>query len=208
MRKPIIWTTAVAGAVVLIGAGAAVAVAATSTPTAVPSAASSTTSSDDGSGPDATPGPSTAFASDIEGAIAAALAEAGPGTVVDADIDDDLSHAYEIDIRLDDGGFVEVKLDRDLNIVRVSNDDSDSERDDDGRDGSRDDSSPDGDAVTDVSAFDEASAAALAHVGAGTVVSVEYSDDVDHLYEVEIDFGNGEDVDVELDAQFAVVEVD
>ena len=208
MRKPIIWITAVAGAVVLIGGGAAVAVAATSTPTAVPSAASSTTSSDDGSGPDATPGPSRAFASDIEGAIAAALAEAGPGTVVDADIDDDLSHAYEIDIRLDDGGFVEVKLDRDLNIVRVSNDDSDSERDDDGRDGSRDDSSPDGDAVTDVSAFDEASAAALAHVGAGTVVSVEYSDDVDHLYEVEIDFGNGEDVDVELDAQFAVVEVD
>ena len=51
----------------------------------------------------------------------------------------------------------------------------------------------------------KASAAALAHVGSGTVASVELSDDSDHVYEVEIELAGGEDVDVELDADFAVV---
>ena len=55
---------------------------------------------------------------------------------------------------------------------------------------------------------DAAAEAALAHVGSGTVVSVELSDDADHVYEVEIDLGNGDDVDVELDGSFTVVKAD
>ena len=58
---------------------------------------------------------------------------------------------------------------------------------------------------------DAASAAALATLPAGTtgtVTEVERSDDFDHAYEVEITLDNGQDVDVELDASFAVVKVD
>ncbi|MEC5183981.1 putative membrane protein YkoI [Cryobacterium sp. MP_3.1] len=58
---------------------------------------------------------------------------------------------------------------------------------------------------------DAASAAALATLPAGTVgtvTEVERSDDFDHAYEVEITLENGQDVDVELDAAFAVLKVD
>ena len=41
----------------------------------------------------------------------------GPGTVVDIDIDDNAAYAYELDILLDAGGVVEVKLDASLNVV-------------------------------------------------------------------------------------------
>ena len=40
------------------------------------------------------------------------------------------------------------------------------------------------------------------------VTSVELSDDADHVYEVEIDLGDGKDVDVELDGAFTVVKAD
>ena len=58
---------------------------------------------------------------------------------------------------------------------------------------------------------DAASAAALATLPAGTVgtiTEVERSDDFDHAYEVEVTLENGQDIDVELDASFAVVKVD
>ena len=192
MRKPIIWITSIAGAAVLIAGGTAVAVAANTPNTFAPLAV-----------PGSTPSASS-LPSDLAGAITAALAEVGPGTVIDADTDDNANHAYEIDILLDSGGVVEVKLDRSLNVVSTQDDNrSDDQSDDDSRDGSVDD-----DAVPDAATVERASEAALAHVGSGTVVSVEYSDDSDHLYEVEIDLANGEDIDVELDAQFAVVKAD
>ncbi len=198
MRKPIIWITSIAGAAVLIGGGTAIAFATGSIPNA-PSP--SATLSDDDSSRSATASPSaSAVPDDLEGAIAAALAEVGPGTVIDADTDDNAAYAYEIDIRLDAGGVVEVKLDSSLDVVSTG-------ADDDSGDDSADDSRGD-DAVPDAAAVDKASAAALAHVGSGTVTSVELSDDSDHVYEVEIDLGDGEDVDVELDAQFAVVKAD
>jgi uncharacterized membrane protein YkoI len=133
----------------------------------------------------------------LDAAMAAALAEAGAGTVTDADVDDDASHAYEIDIRLDAGGSVEVKLDRDLNVVSVSRDDDDDE--DDGFDDGR---------AIDPADRQRAIDAALAHAGGGTVSEVELSDDDDRVWEVEVQLPNGGDLDVELDAAFAVVEAD
>lgn len=201
MRKPIIWITTAAGAAALVAAGTAVAFAAGTLPVAASptsTASPAPTASPAGDAPAPT---ASAFPSDIEAAIAAALAEVGAGTVLDADVDDDTAHAYEIDIRLEDGRIVEVALDRDLNVVRVE-DETDSGRDD------RSGDSLDDDAVPDAAAADAVAAAALAHVGSGTVVSVELSDDADHLYEVEIDLGDGEDIDVELDAEFTVVKAD
>ncbi|WP_404434167.1 hypothetical protein LG299_06315 [Microbacterium lacus] len=191
MRKPIIWITSVTGAAVLIAGGTAVAVAASNTPSLAPISTSSSVE----------PSPASVEASDLEGAIAAALAAVGPGVVLDADVDDNAAYAYEIDVRLDAGGVVEVKLDSDLNVVSTEDDDlSDDDFSDDG--------GTDDDTVTDAAIVERASAAALAHVGSGTVVSVENSDDSDHIYEVEIDLGNGEDIDVELDGDFAVVKAD
>lgn len=110
--------------------------------------------------------------------------------MIEADTDDDATHAYEIDIVLDAGGAVEVKLDASFVVVSIEPDDIDD------------------DVVTDQATIGQVSAVALAHVGAGTVVSVEASDDDDHAWEVEIDLGNGEDVDVELDAQLNVLRMD
>jgi len=53
-----------------------------------------------------------------------------------------------------------------------------------------------------------ASDAALAEVGSGTVIDVESSDDADHAFEVDVRLDDGSEVEVELDANFAVVRVD
>ena len=58
------------------------------------------------------------------------------------------------------------------------------------------------------SALENASDAALAEVGQGTVSEAERSNDLDHAYTVEVRLDNGDDVDVELDEQFDVVRVD
>lgn len=156
--------------------------------------------------PAATPG---AADDDLDAAIAAALAEVGGGTVVDADRDDNVDYSYEIDVRRESGGVVEVKLDAEFAIVSVGQDDDDRDDSSDDRDDATDDSSSgDDEAVTDAQERKRAADAALAEVGKGTVVSVEYSDDADHVFEVEVELGDGEDVDVELDADFAVVKVD
>ena len=193
MRKPIIWITSIAGAAVLIAGGTAVAVAAaSSSPSPAPS-----TSVGDGANKSASPSPSASpSSSDLEAAITAALAEVGPGIVIDADTDDDAGYAYEIDVLLDAGGVIEVMLDSSLNVVSTQDDGGDDST------GAGDDAVPDADAV------EKASAAALAHVGSGTVVSVELSDDSDHVYEVEIALAGGDEVDVELDEDFTVVKAD
>jgi len=56
--------------------------------------------------------------------------------------------------------------------------------------------------------LENASEAALAEVGEGTVSEAERSDSLDHAYSVEVRLDNGRDVDVELDEQFEVVRVD
>lgn len=58
-------------------------------------------------------------------------------------------------------------------------------------------------------ALQRASDAALAAVGGGTVREAKNADaDELHTYEVEIDLSNGEDVEVDLDENFEVVDID
>lgn len=53
-------------------------------------------------------------------------------------------------------------------------------------------------------ALEQASAAALAHTGGGTVTETEVGDE-ESLYEVEVTLDDGSQVDVQLDADFNVV---
>jgi uncharacterized membrane protein YkoI len=54
------------------------------------------------------------------------------------------------------------------------------------------------------SALEQASAAALAHTGGGTVADTEVGDE-DSYYEVEVQRPDGSEVDVQLDENFRVV---
>jgi uncharacterized membrane protein YkoI len=125
--------------------------------------------------------------------------------VSDAERSDARDHAYTVEVRLDNGDDVDVELDEQFDVVRV-----------DGvvpGTGSTTSPSPGATAGDDsnqpISAEDRASAeqAALAEVGSGTVTELERSDDFDHAWEVEITGAAGRDTDVELDADFAVVNV-
>lgn len=189
MKKRTIWITSAAAAGVL-------AIGATATAFAI--------GSDDADDRDDRAGVS---ASQLDAAVEAALAEAGAGTVTDVDVDDDATHMYEIDVRLDAGGSVEVKLDRDLKVVAVEQR-GDRSDDDDRNDGSDDGVSDDSAAAIDPADRQRATDAAIAHAGGGTVTEVELSDDADHVWEVEVQLENGGDLDVELDADFAVVKAD
>lgn len=53
-------------------------------------------------------------------------------------------------------------------------------------------------------AYDRATAAALEHLGEGTVTETEVGDE-ESLYEVEVTLDNGNEVDVQLDENFDVV---
>lgn len=231
MRKTtLLITTGVVAASLAGGAAAFAATGATPSPTATDDRSPRTTSptAPAATAPAATsptaPAPTgdgttgSGRSAELDAAIAAAIAEVGPGTVIDADRDDDATHAYEIDIRLDAGGFAEVKLDQNLAIVAVSSDDHGDNHNDDGtpRGGTSGGGTSGGgthgddhgdDQVADQAARDAASAAALAATGGGTVVSVEAGDD-DHAWEVKVDLGGGDDTKVELDANFQVIEVD
>jgi uncharacterized membrane protein YkoI len=186
MKKRTIWITSAAAAGVL-------AIGATATAFAV----SANDDDDD----------VTLSTTEIDAAAEAALAETGPGEVTDIDLDDDATHTYEVDVLLEAGGSVEVKLDRDLNVVSLQErgddrrDDGDDRRDDDDR---VDDSA----APIDPADRQRAADAAIAHAGGGTVSEVDLSDDADHVWEVEVQLGDGEDLDVELDADFTVVKAD
>ncbi|SDT17719.1 PepSY domain-containing protein [Microterricola viridarii] len=59
---------------------------------------------------------------DRAAASAAALAATGGGTVTDVDADDDSTHAWEVDVRLDSGADLEVKLDASFTVLSVQND--------------------------------------------------------------------------------------
>ncbi|MCR4514284.1 hypothetical protein [Aeromicrobium sp. 50.2.37] len=66
----------------------------------------------------------------------------------------------------------------------------------------------DGDDVTDAELRGQLEKVALDEVGQGRVTDVEYSDDRDHAYEVEVDLGNDDDVSVEIAEDMSVVRVD
>lgn len=57
------------------------------------------------------------------------------------------------------------------------------------------------------SALERVTEAALAEVGSGTVTDAEASDDAGAAYEAEVVLDNGDEVDVELDEAFEVVQV-
>ncbi len=62
--------------------------------------------------------------------------------------------------------------------------------------------------VDDAALRGELEKIALDEVGEGRVTDVEYSDDRDHAYEVEVDLGNDDDVTVEIAEDKSVVRVD
>jgi uncharacterized membrane protein YkoI len=62
--------------------------------------------------------------------------------------------------------------------------------------------------VDDAALRSELEKIALDEVGEGRVTDVEYSDDRDHAYEVEVDLGNDDDVTVEIAEDKSVVRVD
>ena len=66
--------------------------------------------------------------SDLDRARAAALASTGGGTVIEAEAGDD-GAAFGVEVRLDDGSVVEVRLDRDFTVIgRESDDDTPGEQ--------------------------------------------------------------------------------
>jgi uncharacterized membrane protein YkoI len=56
---------------------------------------------------------------ELEKASAAAIAGAGGGTVTDAETSDDADHAYDVEVRLDDGTEVDIDLDASFGVVRT-----------------------------------------------------------------------------------------
>ena len=198
MKKKTIWITGAAVAAVLVVGGAGLAIA----------------DPFDGDGP--------LTGSTLDKASTAALDAVGSGTVTDTEAGNgDDAHAYEVEITLADGTDVDVALDTSFGVLWVDGlpatgagaaPTTGSGSDDSGTSGT-DDSGTDASGLPALTPADRdaATAAALATLPAGTtgtVTEVERSDDFDHAYEVEITLENGQDVDVELDASFAVVKVD
>ena len=203
MKKKTIWITSAAVGTVLVLGAAGVAVA--------------VTDPFDGNDNDRLTGQT------LDKASSAALAEVGSGTVSDAECSEDLDHAYEVEVTLDNGEDVDVHLDESFTVVRVdgvvpgSGSSAPTDASTDGAtDGATDTATPNDTDSDNLPALTEAdtaaaSAAALAALPAGTVGTItelERSDDFDHAYEVEVTLENGQDIDVELDANFAVVTVD
>lgn len=136
----------------------------------------------------------------------AATGAVGGGEAVDVETSDDRGEAYEVEVRQADGSEVDVTLDRDLEVVSKDADDSDDDRDDDLNDADDRNDTPDADDRV-LSATERASAekAALAAVGGGTVRDVEASDDRGAAYDVEVLDKNNVEWDVDLDANFKVL---
>ncbi len=152
--------------------------------------------------------------SDRDKAEKAALAETGSGEVVDvekSDDDEQEDHAYEVQVNLDNGDEVDVELDEDFNVVRTDVDTNDANAaptEDPSESSSPTDAATDDDAPLTGKTLDQASKAALAAAGGGTVTDTSVSDDADHAYEVEVTLDNGDQVDVDLDEAFKVVRQD
>jgi len=79
------------------------------------------------------------------------------------------------------------------------------ETDDDSRDDSRETSTT---STAPADWLDQASAAAIEAAGGGTVTGADTSDDADHAYSVDVRRADGTEVDIDLDASFAVVSID
>lgn len=112
MKKRTIWISSAAAGAALVLGGTAIAFATTDgfAPGGPPE------TSDDGG---------HLTGSDLDEASAAALDAAGPGTVLEAEVGDDGRSAYEVEVRLDNGDTVEVRLDANFDVIDVTGDDDD-----------------------------------------------------------------------------------
>jgi uncharacterized membrane protein YkoI len=199
MKKKTGIIVGVAGAIVLVGAGTGIAFAAT----------------DGFERSDALTG------ADLDRASEVAIAEIGGGTVTSAERDDDGTPGYELELRGDDGLEYDVRLDDSFGVLVVDPDD-DAVRGTGSATGSTDDGTGDGttgtadDSTTGTTGavdpddlvgdeLTRASEVAIAAIGGGTVTEAERSDDADHAFDVEVTRADGTDVDVDLDASYAVV---
>jgi len=156
----------------------------------------------------------------LEQASDAALAEVGQGTVREAETSDDLDHAYEVEVRLDNGGEATVALDESFAVVWVDADNDRSNTTGSTAGAGASTASPTTSSAPSAPGVDaddvplteaeraSATAAAIAAVGEGTITDLDRSDDADHAFEVEVTFADGRDVDVELAADFSVVKID
>ena len=147
---------------------------------------------------------------DIEGASAAALEHLGGGTVTDTEIGDEESY-YEVEVTRDDGGQVDVQLDENLNVVgaegEVGTEDEASGEDEAAvEDEGAAESSNDSETPIPGPDIERASAAAIAHLGGGTVTDTEVGDE-ESYYEVEVTI-DGRQLDVQLDENFNVVGIE
>lgn len=125
MKKRTIWITSAAAAGVLAVGGTAIAYAATD---------GFETDDDRNGTSQGTERSDELTGADLEQATDAALAETGGGEVVDAEREDDRDVAYEVDVKLDSGTYVEVSLDEDFDVVTVVDDDDDDDDADDADD--------------------------------------------------------------------------
>ena len=107
MNKRTIWISSAAAGAALVLGGTAIAFATTD---GFASGGEPPETSDDGG---------HLTGSDLEAASAAALEAAGPGTVVEAEVGDDGTSAYEVEVRLDSGESVEVTLDASFEVIEV-----------------------------------------------------------------------------------------
>ncbi|WP_137756901.1 PepSY domain-containing protein [Agrococcus sp. SGAir0287] len=146
--------------------------------------------SDDGSGPAAPANPADlATASGLAGAIDAAVDAAGGQGATEVEVERD---GWKVDVLLADGTEVEVRVFADGRESIVQQDDDDSR----------------GSALIDVSRLSDIVDAALAATGGGTVDKIEAEDDDSHAYEVRVEIGGDQDVDVELADDLSVVSID
>lgn len=146
---------------------------------------------------------------DREKASDAALKYVGGGTVTDVERgegDDD--YEYEVEVTLPNGSDVDVQLDSNFSVMNNPPKATDLAGTPTPADPSAD--SPqllDGTPLTGET-LARASKAALKATGGGTVIATNYSDDADHVYEVEVMLPNDEQVTVELDRSYKVTTID
>lgn len=150
-------------------------------------------------------------ASDRQKASAAALAYVGGGAVTDADRGDgDDPFAFEVEVTLPNGTDIDVELDEAFKVTNSPPKAADFA--DPAATPSASESTPspsaDDDQPLTGDTLKKASDAALKATGGGTVTETSGSDDADHVYEVDVDLANGEDVTVELDDAFKVTKID
>lgn len=159
--------------------------------------------------------------SDRTKASAAALEYVGGGAVTDAERGDgDDSYAYQVEVTLPNGTDIDVELDDSFSVTNsppkaadfATDTPSSAAPSDAATDapsaGSPSAVAPDDDRALLGETLTKAKAAALKATGEGQVTETSGSDDADHVYEVDVLLPSGEDVTVELDADFKVTKID